>query len=65
MMDVNKDGLITKEDMMIIMKGNVGKEAIQNDELYDEVMSRMMEELGDTGDGKITFEQFKNTKGIQ
>ena len=28
MMDVNKDGLITKEDMMIIMKGNVGKEAI-------------------------------------
>ena len=50
-MDANKDGVVTKEELKSLLKG-------LGEEVTDEVVDEMIKIADENGDGKIQFEEF-------
>merc|ERR1719329_2078541 len=50
-MDANKDGVVTKEELTNLLKG-------LGEDVTDEVVDEMIKIADDNGDGKIQFEEF-------
>ena len=50
-MDANKDGVVTKEELSQLLKG-------LGEDVTDEVVEEMIKIADDNGDGKIQFEEF-------
>ena len=50
-MDANKDGVVTKDELKTLLKG-------LGEEVTDEVVEEMIKIADDNGDGKIQFEEF-------
>ena len=50
-MDANKDGVVTKEELKNLLKG-------LGEDVTDEVVDEMIKIADDNGDGKIQFEEF-------
>tara|TARA_B110000305_G_C19061857_1_gene457470 strand:- start:258 stop:491 length:234 start_codon:yes stop_codon:yes gene_type:complete len=50
-MDANKDGVVTKEELHNLLKG-------LGEDVTDEVVDEMIKIADDNGDGKIQFEEF-------
>ena len=50
-MDANKDGVVTKEELTTLLKG-------LGEDVTDEVVDEMIKIADENGDGKIQFEEF-------
>ena len=50
-MDTNKDGVVTKDELMSLLKG-------LGEEVTDEVVDEMISIADENGDGKIDFQEF-------
>ena len=50
-MDANKDGEVTKEELKALLKG-------LGEEVTDEVVDEMIAIADENGDGKVQFEEF-------
>ena len=50
-MDANKDGVVTKDELKSLLKG-------LGEEVTDEVVDEMIAIADENGDGKIQFEEF-------
>ena len=50
-MDANKDGVVTKDELVTLLKG-------LGEDVTDEVVDEMIKIADENGDGKIQFEEF-------
>ena len=50
-MDANKDGVVTKEELTTLLKG-------LGEDVTDDVVDEMIKIADENGDGKIQFEEF-------
>ena len=50
-MDANKDGVVTKEELKTLLKG-------LGEEVTDEIVDEMINIADENGDGKVQFEEF-------
>ena len=50
-MDANKDGVVTKEELRTLLKG-------LGEEVTDEIVDEMINIADENGDGKVQFEEF-------
>ena len=50
-MDANKDGVVTKDELITLLKG-------LGEDVTDEVVDEMIKIADEIGDGKIQFEEF-------